>query len=69
MKPNYIEIIKEHNEHTILLDMDGMVKATDVCYELGKKEGHKEVLEWLSKMDYLSDNIQYIIQEWENRTL
>jgi hypothetical protein len=24
------------------------------------------VLDWLSKMDYLSDNINYIIEEWNN---
>jgi hypothetical protein len=29
--------------------------------------GTKEVLDWLSKMDYLSDNIDYIIDEWNNR--
>jgi hypothetical protein len=28
--------------------------------------GSKEILEWLSKMEYLSDNINYIIDEWNN---
>jgi hypothetical protein len=31
-------------------------------YELGSKE----VLDWLLKMGYLSDNINYIIEEWNN---
>jgi hypothetical protein len=28
--------------------------------------GVNDVLNWLSKMDYLSDNIEYIIEEWYN---
>ena len=35
-----------------------MVKS----YELGTED----VLKWLSNMDYLSDNITYIIEEWKN---
>jgi len=37
------------------------------CYEKGKYDGQDELLEWLSKMDYLSDNINYMIQEWKNK--
>jgi hypothetical protein len=29
--------------------------------------GTKKVLDWLSKQDYLSDNINYILEEWDNQ--
>jgi hypothetical protein len=29
--------------------------------------GTKEFVEWLQKQDYLSDNINYIIEEWKNQ--
>jgi hypothetical protein len=29
--------------------------------------GTKEFIEWLSKQDHLSDNINYIIEEWKNQ--
>jgi len=29
--------------------------------------GIEEFLEWLSKQDHLSDNINYIIEEWKNQ--
>jgi hypothetical protein len=32
-------------------------------YEMGRQD----VLQWLSKMDYLSDNINYILEEWKNQ--
>lgn len=69
MKPDFLEILKEHNEHSILLDSEGVLKALNICYEIGKKNGENEVLTWISKMDYLSDNIQYIKEEWENQKL
>lgn len=66
-KPDYIDLIKEHNGHSVFLDLKGLSNAMDICYKKGKLEGQNEVLEWLSKMDYLSDNIQYIKEEWENQ--
>jgi hypothetical protein len=35
--------------------------------EQSYKLGAHDVLNWLSKMDYLSDNIPYIIEEWERK--
>lgn len=67
MKPDYTKLLKEHNISSMLLDEKGCVNAMDICYETGKEDGNIEVLEWLSKMDYLSDNIQYIIEEWKNQ--
>lgn len=67
MTPDFFGLIKQHNNHSVFLDTDGMTKALKLCYYMGKKDGNKEVLEWLSKMDHLSDNIQYIKEEWENQ--
>jgi uncharacterized protein YjgD (DUF1641 family) len=59
-----LEKIYEKNVNTsFVLDKEGVFKAMELSYELGSKE----VLEWLSKMDYLSDNIGYIIEEWNNK--
>lgn len=66
-KENYIDLIREHNVHSIFLNQDGLVDAMQKCYEKGKYDGQDEFLEWLSKMDYLSDNINYMIQEWKNK--
>jgi hypothetical protein len=48
---------------SFVLDKEGVFKSIEESYNLGTKE----VLDWLSKMDYLSDNIDYIIDEWNNR--
>lgn len=66
MKPNFIEILKEHNPHSSFLDLKGCRNAMNEVYEIGKKDGEEQILNWLSKMDYLSDNINYIIEEYKN---
>jgi len=67
MKPDYLKLIKEYNSHGILLDQEGLINAMDICFEKGKIEGVSQVLKWLSNSSYLSDNIKYIIEEWENQ--
>ena len=56
------EIYEKNINNNFVLDKDGVVKSMEESYELGSKE----VLDWLSKMDFLSDNIPYIIEEWNN---
>lgn len=56
------EIYEKNINNNFMLDKDGVIKSMEESYELGSKE----VLDWLSKMDYLSDNINYIIEEWKN---
>jgi len=56
------EIYEKNINNTFVLDKDGVIKSMEESYELGSKE----ILEWLSKMEYLSDNINYIIDEWNN---
>jgi hypothetical protein len=59
-----LEIIYEKNVNSMfVLDKEGVFKSMEQAYELGSQE----VLDWLSKMDYLSDNIDYIIEEWNNK--
>lgn len=63
---NYGELIREHNVHSTIVNPEGLAVAMNICYQQGRKDGQKEVLDWLSNMDYLSDNINYIKEEWEN---
>jgi hypothetical protein len=56
------EIYEKNINNSFVLDKDGVIKSMEESYDLGSKE----VLDWLSKMDYLSDNINYIIEEWKN---
>jgi len=59
-----LEKIYNKNINTsFVLDKEGVFKSMEESYKLGTEE----VLDWLSKMDYLSDNITYIIDEWNNR--
>jgi hypothetical protein len=62
MEQKLKEIYEKNINNTFVLDKDGVIKSMEESYELGSKE----VLDWLSKMDYLSDNINYIIDEWNN---
>ena len=63
MEKKLQEIYEKNINNSFVLDKDGVIKSMEESYELGSKE----VLDWLSKMDYLSDNITYIIEEWNNR--
>ena len=67
MTPNYYELLKEHNEHSFFIDPKGLTKAMSICYEQGLTDGQNKVLEFLSEMGHLSDNIEYIIEEFQNQ--
>jgi hypothetical protein len=56
------EIYEKNIFNNIILNEKNIIKSMEESYDLGAKE----VLDWLSKMDYLSDNIGYLIDEWEN---
>lgn len=68
MIPDFEKLIIENNQHSMFLDVEGMVNAMKISYELGKKQGETNVLDWLSQMSHLSDNIKYIIEEYKNQT-
>jgi hypothetical protein len=63
MEKKLQEIYEKNINNSFVLDKDGVIKSMEESYELGSKE----VLDWLSKMEFLSDNIPYIIEEWENK--
>jgi hypothetical protein len=67
MKPDYSELLRKHNLHSVLIDKEGCIKAMDICFELGKKQGEKQVLTWFSKMDHLSENLKYLEEEYINQ--
>lgn len=67
MTPDFLKLIQEHNNHSAFLNVEGLMKAMKISYQMGKSDGNDEVLDWISKMDYLSDNIQYIKEEWKNQ--
>lgn len=67
MKPDYIKILVEHNLSSIFLDQTGCIEAMEICYEMGRKEGQSQILKWLTEMNHLSDNIEYILEEWKNQ--
>jgi hypothetical protein len=56
-------IIKERNTHSTFLNEEGLVNALKESYNLGVVD----VLSWLSKMEHLCPNIQYLIEEWNNQ--
>ena len=62
MEKKLQEIYEKNINNNFVLDKDGVIKSMEESYELGSKE----VLDGLSKMDFLSDNIPYIIEEWNN---
>jgi hypothetical protein len=62
MEKIYREINEKNVSDEFVLDKNGVFKSMEQSYELGTQD----VLTWLSKMDNLSDNIQYIIEEWNN---
>ncbi len=58
------EIYDRKIVHSSFLDRRTVESCMEESYDLGVKD----VLGWLSSQDYLSDNIKYILEEWENRT-
>jgi hypothetical protein len=63
MKPSLEKILNTYVVHTGFFDRNSVEKCMEQSYDLGTKE----FIEWLSKQDHLSDNINYIIEEWENQ--
>jgi hypothetical protein len=65
MRPELVEIVEKNIVHNIFLDRPSLERSVEESYNLGVKD----VLDWLSKQDYLSDNIEYIIEEWDNQNI
>ena len=63
MKPSLEKILSRYIVHTGFFDRNSVENCMEKSYDLGIEE----FLEWLSKQDHLSDNINYIIEEWKNQ--
>ena len=57
------KIYEDTIPHSTFLDKISVEKCMENSYNLGVKD----VLEWLSQMKHLSNNIEYIIEEWNNQ--
>jgi hypothetical protein len=63
MKEELNKIYEDTIPHSTFLDKTSVEKCMENSYNLGVRD----VLEWLSKMEHLSENIDYIIEEWNNQ--
>jgi hypothetical protein len=63
MKPELEKIIENNIVNNVFLDKESIQKCVEESYNLGVND----VISWLSNMDYLSANIRYIIEEWNNQ--
>lgn len=57
------KIYEKYIVHNSFLDQNSVENCMNDSFNLGIKK----VLDWLSKQDYLSDNINYILEEWDNQ--
>ena len=62
-KLNHTKILNENLDHSLVADLEGVKKCMDISYN----QGVDDVLKWLSNMDYLSDNLKYLVEEWKNQ--
>lgn len=63
MKDKLTEIYDKNIVHTSFLDKRTVMK----CMEESYNEGIIDFINWMSKMSHLSDNIDYIIEEYKNQ--
>jgi len=63
MKNTFLEIYDKNIVHTSFLDKRTVMKCMEDSYFLGVNE----VLNWMSEMNHLSDNVDYLIQEYKNQ--
>jgi len=57
------EIFEKNSNSNFILDKEAVFKSMEESYQLGINE----VLDWLHQMDYVTDKINYIIEEWNNQ--
>lgn len=56
-------IFEEEIVSSVFLDKTSVEKCMERSYNLGRED----VLEWLSKMKHVSDNVDYLIEEYKNQ--
>lgn len=57
------DIFEQEIPSSVFFDKTSVEKCMERSYNLGREE----VLEWLSKMKHLSENLDYIIEEYKNQ--
>ena len=62
MKQKLEEIYELNIVHNSFLDKDSIIQAMVESYNLGKQE----LINWLSEKDYLSDDKQTLLKEYNN---
>jgi hypothetical protein len=63
MKNTFLEIYDKNIVHTSFLDKRTVMK----CMEDSYYQGVNDVLNWMSEMNHLSDNVDYLIKEYKNQ--
>ena len=63
MKNTFLEIYDKNIVHTSFLDKSTVMKCMEDSYYLGVND----VLNWMSEMNHLSDNVDYLIEEYKNQ--
>jgi hypothetical protein len=63
MNKDLNEIYDKHIVHSSFLDK----RTVDKCMQESYGLGVQDVLNWLEKMDYLTDNMDYIIEEFKRQ--
>lgn len=63
MKNTFLEIYDKNIVHTSFLDKRTVMK----CMEESYYQGVNDVLNWMSEMNHLSDNVDYLIKEYKNQ--
>jgi hypothetical protein len=62
MKQKLEKIYESNIVHNSFLNKDSIIKSMVESYNLGKQE----LIDWLSKKDYLSDDKQTLLEEYHN---
>lgn len=61
--PRFTEIFENTIPHSTFLS-ESTIKS---CMHQSYKLGTEDVIKWLLENKHLSDNIQYIVDEWNNQ--
>lgn len=62
MKEQLEKIYETNIVHNSFLDKESIIQSMVDSYNLGKEE----LIDWLSKKDYLSDNKKTLLEEYNN---
>jgi len=62
MKQKLEKIYESNIVHNSFLNKESIIKSMVDSYNLGKQE----LIDWLSKKDYLSDDKQTLLEEYHN---